>query len=244
MKPANTTPKKSTRTKLLACLFSVALTFGAVAKAQTPQLSLADLLIGLRSKKVSLQERNTILTEAVRQRGVTFSMTPEIERELETTGASPTLVEAIRQKTVAAAKALPTPAVVQPAATPIPTPTPADFSFYQSRADQSAGKGEFSMALADYNRSLEMKADNPAAYLNRGKAHYNLKSYDLSLKDFDKAVELNPKDSIAFLNRGVSHEKLGDTKKAMGDYQKSVDLDPANDAAKANLKRLQDAEAA
>ena len=100
------------------------------------------------------------------------------------------------------------------------------------------------MALADYNKSLEMKTDNPAAYLNRGKAHYNLKSYDLSVKDFDKAVELNPKDSIAFLNRGVSHEKLGDTKKAAGDFQKSVDLDPANEAAKANLKRLHDAQVA
>src|SRR5688500_6917100 len=112
MKPANTTPKRSTRTKLLACLFAAALTFGAVVKAQTPQLSLADLLIGLRSKKVSLQERNTILTEAVRQRGVTFTMTPEIEKELETTGASPTLVEAIRLKTAVAVKVPPAPAVV------------------------------------------------------------------------------------------------------------------------------------
>ncbi len=228
--------------KLLACLFSIALTFSGAVQAQSPQLSLADLVIGLRSKKVSLQERNTILTEAVRQRGVTFVMTPEIAKELETTGASPTLIEAIRYKSVAV-KTLPTPAVVQPVATPVPTPTPPDFSFYQARADQNAGKGEFGIALADYNKSLEMKADNAVAYLNRGKAHYNLKSYDLSVKDFDKAVELNPKDSIAFLNRGVSHEKLGDPGRAMGDYQKSVDLDPANEAGKANLKRLQDAQA-
>jgi len=209
--------------------------------AQSPQLSLADLLIGLRSKKVSLPDRNAILTEAVRQRGVTFAMTPEIEKELETTGASPALIEAIRQK-IEASKPVPPPAV-KPlvVATPVPTPTPPDFNFYQTRGDQNAGKGEFGAAVADYSKSLEMKADNPIAYLGRGKAHFNLKSYELSVKDFDKALEINPKDSTAYLNRGVSYEKLGESKKAMDDYQKAIDLDPANDSAKANLKRLQDA---
>ncbi|MEP7149056.1 MAG: tetratricopeptide repeat protein, partial [Acidobacteriota bacterium] len=238
MKLANTPPNKLSWTPVLVAIVIVVLSLGASVRAQTPQLSLADLLIGLRSKKATLAERNTILTEAVRQRGVTFAMTPEIEKELESTGASPALLDAIRQK-IAAAK--PPAPVVKPVATPVPTPTPPDFSFYQTRADQSAGKGDFSLALADYNKTLEIKPDNAVAYLGRGKAHYNLKSYDLSVKDFDKALELNPKDSMAFLNRGVSYERLGDTRKAMGDYQKAVDLDPENDPAKANLKRLQDA---
>jgi TonB family protein len=89
-----------------------------------------------------------------------------------------------------------------------------------------------------------MKADNAVAYFGRGRAHYNLKSYDLSVKDFDKVVELNPKDSAAFLNRGESYEKLGDTSRAMADYQKAIDLDPANEVAKASIKRLRDAAAA
>ena len=243
MKLANHAPNKFFRMIVAAAIVSIILALGSVARAQSPQLSLADILIGLRSKKVSLPDRNTILTEAVRQRGVTFAMTPEIEKELETTGASPSLVDAIRQK-IAASK--PPPPVVKPVvAAPVPTPTPApDFSFYQTRADQNAGKGEFGQALADYNKSLEMKADNAIAYLGRGKAHFNLKSYDLSVKDFDKALELNPRDSGAFLNRGVSFEKLGETRKAMSDYQKAVDLDPANEIAKANLKRLQDEAAA
>ncbi len=242
MKPVNNPAKTVRRSTTLAILFTVLLGLGTALQAQTPQLSLADLLIGLRSKKVSLPERNTILTEAVRQRGVTFTVTPEIEKELATTGASPELLDAIRQR-AALAKAAAA-AAVKAVATPVPTPTPPDFSFYQTRADQSAGKGEFALALADYNKSLEMKGDNAVAYVNRGKAHYSLKSYDLSVKDFDRAVELNPKDSVAFLNRGVSYEKLGESRKAMGDYQKAIDLDSANEAAKANLKRLRDDQAA
>ena len=240
MKLANHAPNRIARTILAAVIVSITLILGSSVHAQSPQLSLADLLIGLRSKKVSLPERNMILTEAVRQRGVTFAMSPEIEKELETTGASPALVEAIKQK-IAASKPV---AVVKPVATPIPTPTPPDFTFYQTRADQNAVKGEFGAAVADYSKSLEMKADNAVAYLGRGKAHYSLKAYDLSVKDFDKAVELNPKDSVAFFNRGVSFERLNEVRKAMGDYQKAVDLDPENEAAKTSLKRVQDVIAA
>jgi len=249
MKLANETPAPLSRIRAFAVFFAVMLMFATFANAQAPQLSLADLLIGLRSKKVSLPEKNAILTEAVRQRGVTFAMTPEIEKELETTGATQELIDAIRQK-IAAAKAAAATAVVKPVATPVPTPSPSptpappDFSFYQTRADQSAGRGEFSAALNDYNKSLELKADNPVAYMSRGKAHYNLKSYELSVKDFDKAVELNPKDSVAYFNRGVSYEKLGERKKAMADYQKAVDLDAENTVAKTELKRLKDVEVA
>jgi hypothetical protein len=52
---------------------------GSNVLAQAPsQLSLADILIGLRSKKVELADRNKILTEAVLSRGITFTLTPEI----------------------------------------------------------------------------------------------------------------------------------------------------------------------
>ena len=245
MKLAENPPTPLPRTNVIIAAIFAVLMFSSTIVAQNPQLSLADLIIGLRSRKVSLPERNAILTEAVRQRGVTFAMTAEIEKELETTGASPLLINTIRQK-IAASR--PQPAVVKavatPVPTPVPTPPPPDFSFYQIRADQNAGRGEFGLALADYNKSIEMKADNAIAYVSRGKAHYNLKSYDLSVRDFDKAVELNPRDSVAFLNRGVANEKLGDNKKAMSDYQKAVDLDPLNETAKASLKRLKDAAAA
>lgn len=238
MKLANTSALLLARTKIVALAAISIILLVSVAPAQSPQLSLADLLIGLRSRKVSLPERNSILTDAVRQRGVTFSITPEIEKELASTGAAPILIEAIREKSP---KPVATP---KPNPTPVPTPTPPDFSFYQNRADLNAGKGEYSLALPDYNKSLEMKADNQVAYLNRGRTHLGLKSYDLSVKDFDKALELNPKDSAAFFNRGVAHENLGDTKKAISDYQKAVGLEPANEAARANLKRLEDALAA
>jgi len=227
------------RTAAVVAVGAFMLTVAAGLFAQTPQLSLADLLIGLRSKKATLEERNKILAEAVKQRGITFALTGEIEKELSTTGADRELITAIRQKDAPPPKKS---AEVAKTAEPQPvaTPTPPDFAFYKSRADVSALKGDFTSAVADYSKSLELKPDNTVVLFSRGQTYFNLKTYDLSVNDFSKVVEANPKDSMAFMNRGMSFEKLGNADKAMADYQKAVDLDGTNESAKSALKRMQD----
>lgn len=219
-------------TRNVPLLAVIVLAFAALAVSQVPQLSLADLLIGLRSQKATLPERNKILTEAVKERGITFVYTPEIAKELAATGASPELLSAIVAKS-APVKPAPTP-------TPIPTPTPPDYSYYQRRAESNFVKGEFALALADYDKAAQIRADDATIYLGRGRAHMNLKSYDRSVADFDRVIELNPSESAAFLNRGVSFERLGERAKALQDYKTAVELDKENETAKVNLQRLQD----
>lgn len=211
--------------------------FAEALFAQGSQLSLADLVVGLRSKKVTLPERNKILTDAVKQRGITFALTQDIEKELATTGADTNLLTAIRTKSPAPKVEPPKPVA---AATPVPTPTPPDFSFYQKRADENAGKGDFANALADYGKAAEMRSTEPSIFLGRGRTHFSMKQYELSIADFDKAISLAPKSSVAYYNRGAAYEKLGNSEKAMTDFQASVDLDAANEAARNALKRLKD----
>lgn len=244
MNLAHTRLMKTAPLKLVSLfvLTSFILTFAFTAAAQQSQLSLADLLIALRSKKVTLVQRNTILTEAVKQRGVTFDLTLDVQNELTATGADKGLIDAIKQK-IAAAKPAATPMPVA-VATPIPTPTPPDASFFQKRADANLGKGEFALALADYDKAVELKTDDPVAFLNRGKAHYNLKSFDKSISDYDRSITLNPRESLSYFNRGAAHEKMGNSTKATADFQQAVQLDATNEPAKAALKRLQDEAAA
>jgi len=210
---------KSTRSHLFSIflLVSLLLSLPFVLRGQTQQaqLSLGDILIGLRSKKVTLAERNTLLTGAVKTRGITFGLTPEIEKELVNGGASSELVEAIRQKSpkiTAIATALPKPeptptATPMPTATPtpIPSPPPPDATFYRARANSHIVKAEYELAVADYG----------------------------------KAIELSPRESMAYFNRGDSYEKMGNFQKAIDDYQKAVELDANNEPAKNNLLRLQ-----
>lgn len=206
---------------------------------QQAQLSLADILIGLRSKKATLDARNKLLSEAVKVRGITFALMPEIEKELETTGASKELIEAVRAKSPVI-KSSPTPAPI-PVSTPTPAPPP--YTAYQQSADAHLVKGEYDLAVADYNKVIELNPKNAVTYLSRGLSYYYKQSYNEAISDYNKGIELAPNESMAYFNRGDSYEKLGEAQKAIADYQKAVALNPANDEAKKALKTLQDEQA-
>src|ERR1044071_9926816 len=122
--------------KRLALFALAAMVIAIVAStvhAQSPsQLSLADILIGLRSKKVELPDRNKILTEAVLSRGITFALTPEIEKELESTGANQALVDAIRKRNVIVKTSASTNPMVETKTVAAPVQ---DFAFYMKRAE-------------------------------------------------------------------------------------------------------------
>lgn len=226
---------------VIALLLSFAFMFTAlstVAIAQQNQLTLADILIALRSKKATLPERNKILTEAVNARGITFSLSAEIEKELSVTGADKDLIDSIRQKSqIVKIAAVVPPVETKPKADPVPAPP--DFSFYEKRGDASILKGDFDAAVIDYTKAIEMNAEAVTSLLGRGVAYYNKKWYDLAIADYNKVIELNPKSSAAFANRGEAYEKKGNSDLAAADYKKALDLDPANESAKTNSTRLQ-----
>lgn len=96
-------------------VLSSAFTF-QITQAQAKPLSLAQVLTGLQSKSggFTLTQKNTFITTRVRQRGVTFRLTAEIERELRQAGASATLIRTIRANS--------------PRVTPTPNPRDPDTS--------------------------------------------------------------------------------------------------------------------
>lgn len=233
-------------------MFSLTFTW-QVGRAQQAQLSLADVLIALRSKKVTLVERNKLISDAVKVRGITFALTPEIELELSNTGADSELMEAIKQKSTKVVAVIPKPTpvptpipipVATPKPTPIPTPMPTpaptpDFAFYRKRADENNFKGDYDLAVNDYNEALKLNPKDNLSYINRARAFSGKKNYDSAIADYDKAIELNPKDAVAYLNRADSFEKKGSAERAISDYRKVIELDATNDVAKNNLKRLE-----
>jgi len=147
-----------------------------------------DILIALRSKKATLAQKNEILTEAVKQRGITFTLTPQIESELRNNGASVELIEAIQQKS-------PKPPVVstpKPSLTPTPTPTPPDAAFYQKRADDYLAVGEYDRAIADYSEVVRLNPQDAVAFYSRGFAYHYKADRDRAFADYKTALELKP----------------------------------------------------
>ena len=237
-------------TRLLFPVLTLAVIFVTFAlsdaQAQSPrQLSLADILVGLKSNKASLPEKNKILSDAVVERGISFALTAEIEKELAKTGADKSLVDAIRQKSPVI-KTSATPEVQQPQTKPASSFSASlpDFSFYQKRADENIGKGEYDLAIVDYNKALELNPKSVPAYFNRGRAFYFKREFASAVESYTKVIELTPEDSVVYYNRGVAYEKMGDNLKAIEDYKKAVELDENNEPAKENLKKIREAEQA
>jgi TonB family protein len=219
--------------------FGLAVSGPAVSGQQAAQLSLADILIALRSKKVTLPERNKILTEAINTRGITFSLTTEIEKELEATGADQALIDSIRKRStiVKTSAVVMTPAEAKP--NPVPVASPAqDFNFFLKRGETSSAKGDLDSALVDFGKAIELKPDSFDAYLYRGMAHLTKKALELAVADLGKAIELNPNSASAYAQRGNAFELKGDTAKAKADYQKATELDANIEPAKSSLARI------
>lgn len=80
-------------------IFSLTFSFNTI-NSQVKPLTLAQVLTGLQSKSggFSLAEKNDFITKKVQQSGVTFRLTPEIEKELKQVGASTDLIRMIRIK--------------------------------------------------------------------------------------------------------------------------------------------------
>ena len=193
-----------------------------IGHAQQAQLSLTDILIALRSKKATLVQKNEILTEAVKQRGITFTLTPQIEDELRNNGASVELIEAIRQKSPKPT-ATPTP---KPTATPtpIPTPTPPDAAFYQKRADDFLAKGEYDRAIADYDEIIKLNPQDAVAYYSRGFAYQYKADHTRAFEDYKTATELKPELASQPMMQCVFYKsiKSENPDKAIEDCSKTI----------------------
>ncbi len=226
-------------------LVTILLSSGSLftALGQNKQLSLADILIALRSKKAEIVEKNKILAEAVKTRGITFTLTPEIEKELGSTGAYPELLTAIREK-APAAKETPketvetTPEPVQIASlTPKVSLAPPNFDFYWNRAKAHLEKGDLEAALPELDRAIDLRPGDAKSRLERGNALVRQGKFEASILDFDTSIQVE-QSSAAYFGRGSAHEKLGRIDAAIADYKKATEFDVQNESAKIALSKM------
>ncbi len=226
----------------------VGLLFGGLSSAvgQARQLSLADILIALRSKKAVIEEKNKILADAVKQRGITFSLTPEIEKELGSTGAYKELIEAIREKAVVNEPvAVQKPEPVKADAPPtVSVPPPPDFAFYRTRAATNLLAGDLEMALADLTNAIRLKPGEAQPYIDRGLVYLKQGKLDDAATDLEKGLGIDQKNAAAMVARAQIFEQKGDTANALALFDKASVIDPSNAAAKLGSTKIRDAAAA
>ena len=98
-----------------------------------------------------------------------------------------------------------------------------------SRAELYAQKGNFDLAMIDYNECVKIDPLNPTNYFNRGEFYeLYLNDYSLALKDYTKAIELDPKDASFYYHRSRIFSSLSNAKSQLKDLDQSIKLDPEN----------------
>jgi tetratricopeptide (TPR) repeat protein len=137
----------------------------------------------------------------------------------------------------------------QPLATGLISPSPAlrnlapkadDYFF---TANQKYDVGNYTGALADYDRAIQLNPQYAEAYNNRGNLRYiQLQNFKGALADYNKAITLRPSSTLAYVNRGnLKAEKFKDIKGAIADYDKSLAIDDDDYLVYNNRGYLKDA---
>jgi tetratricopeptide (TPR) repeat protein len=81
-------------------------------------------------------------------------------------------------------------------------------------------------ALAAYNRSLELRPDDPDTLNNRGVTLDDLKRYEEALADYNRSLELRPDDPDTLNNRGNALHHLNRYDEALTEYNRALELRP------------------
>lgn len=207
---------------------SVTLAPKEVAHEKEP-LSLDNVFKALRSDKAKPAQKNRLLIQGVKLRGISFQLTTETEEELIAQGASKALIEAIRKETED---------IVQSA------------YYYRERGDDSRLRKNYAEALTNYAKAIEINPTDRVAYNNRGHVYREMEQYDQAIADFSKVIELDPTDRNGYHNRGVIYYQQRDYQKAIEDFTRAISIDPNFAAAYLNransfqmIGQLQSAEA-
>ena len=108
-------------------------------------------------------------------------------------------------------------------------PEIADFikaSIYSDRGVAKWRMNQTKDAIEDFNKSIQLSAENAIVYNNRGNALMDLGHPDEAVKDFDRAIALSASYGAAYNNRGNAHVALGQYDAAFQDFRKAVELMP------------------
>jgi tetratricopeptide (TPR) repeat protein len=87
-------------------------------------------------------------------------------------------------------------------------------------------KGRQDLAVADYTRAIELKADFAEAYSNRGLAYAKSGQYAAAIIDFTRSVELQPDNAMTYLKRGNAYFDKGELERAIADWSRAIAVKP------------------
>ena len=103
---------------------------------------------------------------------------------------------------------------------------PAVEVLFYNRGNGYAAKGQYTQAIADYAKAIELDPKRADAHHNIGLAHQKIGQTAQAIKNYTAALNLNPRYETALFNRGVARGQLGKFALAIEDFTTAIRLAP------------------
>ncbi|MCL2320299.1 MAG: tetratricopeptide repeat protein [Treponema sp.] len=82
--------------------------------------------------------------------------------------------------------------------------------------------GNYDKAIAEYSRSISLKADYADAYASRGNARRKKGELDRAIEDYTRALNLKNASADVYNYRGYVYAQKGDLNRAIADYTQAI----------------------
>jgi tetratricopeptide (TPR) repeat protein len=100
-------------------------------------------------------------------------------------------------------------------------------SYLRSCALKLAKQGDYTKAIALFNKLIHHHPQNAVDYNNRGLIYFQSGEKQKALVDYNTALQLNPNLVGAYNNRANYYAACGELAAALADYDQAIDLNPS-----------------
>jgi tetratricopeptide (TPR) repeat protein len=97
---------------------------------------------------------------------------------------------------------------------------------YNNRGNAYALKGDYDLAIQNYDQSIKVFPGDVKALYNRGRTYKRKGEYDRAVADLDEAIKLDPYYTNAIVVRAQVYENKREYDRAVRDYDAAIQLQP------------------
>ncbi|MCX5696304.1 MAG: tetratricopeptide repeat protein [Candidatus Omnitrophica bacterium] len=102
---------------------------------------------------------------------------------------------------------------------------PNEATAYKNRGVAYRDQGNFTQAISDYNRAIELNPNDADPYNNRGVVYRDQGNFTQAISDYNRAIELKPNYADAYYNRALAYQAQGSPAQAISNFSKAIKID-------------------